>query len=294
MKIVICGVGALGSAAAVSCRSLDATLRLIDFDRVESKNLLAQAFVKAIGRQEPRRPLSSFSSRTSTGSKVEAFGVRLVAGNAGELLGEGDLLVDCFDNAESRRLISDWARAQGKPCVHAALSADGHLRHGPVGRGLRARRRGRGGPGHLRRWRAPPLHQHRRRHTRAQHPGILQRRHPPRRHGQLVRRAARVKGGQRSRLGTGLRVQYSSIFPVAGQGDALAVAACLLTGLPAATVVAVVGVAVLGQPLRADRSDGAGHRAIVVDLARPLRRVLARRAPVVLDGVGAWMPRPSW
>ena len=46
MKLVFCGVGALGSTAAVLCRSLGAELRLVDFDRVESKNLSAQAFVK--------------------------------------------------------------------------------------------------------------------------------------------------------------------------------------------------------------------------------------------------------
>jgi molybdopterin-synthase adenylyltransferase len=46
MRIVFCGVGALGSTAAVLCRSLDGELRLVDFDRVESKNLAAQSYVK--------------------------------------------------------------------------------------------------------------------------------------------------------------------------------------------------------------------------------------------------------
>jgi tRNA A37 threonylcarbamoyladenosine dehydratase len=47
MRIVFCGVGAVGSTAAMLCRTLEAQLAFVDFDRVESKNLLSQAFVKA-------------------------------------------------------------------------------------------------------------------------------------------------------------------------------------------------------------------------------------------------------
>jgi len=53
MRIVFCGVGALGSTAAVLCRNLDASLVFVDFDRVESKNLLAQAYVKqSVGKNK--------------------------------------------------------------------------------------------------------------------------------------------------------------------------------------------------------------------------------------------------
>ena len=124
MRIVFCGVGALGSTAAVACRNLDATLRLIDFDRVESKNLLAQAFVKpSVGKNKAaalKLQLANF-----WGLNVEAFGVRLELHNGHELLGAGDLLVDCFDNIRSRLLVSEFARNHGKPCVHGALAADG-------------------------------------------------------------------------------------------------------------------------------------------------------------------------
>ena len=124
MRIVICGVGALGSTAAWACRNLDATLRLVDFDRVESKNLLAQAYVKqSVGKNKAtamKLQLANFF-----GVKVEAFGVRLVENNADEILAAGDLLVDCFDNLASRVIVSTYARAHDKPCLHAALSADG-------------------------------------------------------------------------------------------------------------------------------------------------------------------------
>lgn len=124
MRVVICGVGALGSALAVACRNLDVSLRLVDFDRVESKNLLSQAFVKqSVGKnkaQALKMQLQNFY-----GVKVEAKGVRLMPGNVVELLGGAGLIIDCFDNAASRQLICDFVRERGIPCLHGALSADG-------------------------------------------------------------------------------------------------------------------------------------------------------------------------
>lgn len=124
MRIAFCGVGALGSTAVVLCRNLDATLVLIDFDRVESKNLLAQAFVKqSVGKNKAdalKLQLFNFWS-----VKAEAHGVRVAETNVEALLGSADLLVDCFDNLASRNLLSAFARRAEKPLVHAAISGDG-------------------------------------------------------------------------------------------------------------------------------------------------------------------------
>jgi molybdopterin/thiamine biosynthesis adenylyltransferase len=124
MRVVFCGVGALGSQAAMSCRNLGAELVYIDFDRVESKNVLAQAFVKqSIGKNKAdalKLQLANFF-----GVKSEAFGVRVTEANVETLLGNADLIVDAFDNAASRAILSAFARAKGKALVHAAISADG-------------------------------------------------------------------------------------------------------------------------------------------------------------------------
>lgn len=123
-RIVFCGVGALGSNAVVACRNLEAALVLVDFDRVESKNCLSQAFVKpSVGKNKAdalKLQLSNF-----WGVKAEAFGVRVTDENVATLCGTADLVVDAFDNAKSRRLLSAWARDAQKPLVHAAVSADG-------------------------------------------------------------------------------------------------------------------------------------------------------------------------
>ena len=123
-RVVFCGVGALGSTAVLFIRNLDAELRLVDFDRVESKNLAAQWFVKqSVGKNKAeavRLQLANFY-----GHKAEAMGVRLGANNAAQLLGGCDLAVDCFDNQDSRLALSAAAREAGVPLVHAALAADG-------------------------------------------------------------------------------------------------------------------------------------------------------------------------
>ena len=124
MRIVFCGVGALGSNAVVACRNLEATLVLVDFDRVESKNALSQAFVKqSVGKNKAdalKLQLANF-----WGVKAEAFGVRVTDENVATLCGSADLVVDAFDNAKSRRLLSAWAKSAEKALVHAAVSADG-------------------------------------------------------------------------------------------------------------------------------------------------------------------------
>ena len=123
-KVVICGVGALGSTCVQYLRNVEAELRLVDFDRVEAKNLAAQWFVRpSLGKNKAeaaRLQLANFY-----GVRSEALGVRLAAHNAAQLLAGCDLAVDCFDNADSRLALSAAARAQGLPLVHGALAADG-------------------------------------------------------------------------------------------------------------------------------------------------------------------------
>lgn len=120
----MCGVGALGSTAVQFCRNVDAELRLVDFDRVESKNLAAQWFVKqSLGKNKAeavRLQLANFY-----GARSEAMGVRLAATNAAQLLAAAALAVDCFDNADSRLALAEAARTAGVPLVHAALAGDG-------------------------------------------------------------------------------------------------------------------------------------------------------------------------
>jgi molybdopterin-synthase adenylyltransferase len=124
MRIVFCGAGALGSHALMLCRNLDAELRVVDFDRVESKNLTAQWYVKqSVGKHKAaamRLQLANFY-----GIEAEGIVARLAPTNAAQLLAGCELAVDCFDNADSRLALAAAARAAGVALVHGALAADG-------------------------------------------------------------------------------------------------------------------------------------------------------------------------
>jgi hypothetical protein len=122
--IVFCGVGALGSTAATLCRTLPVRLSLVDFDRVESKNLLSQAYTRqAVGKNKAEA--LRLQLRTFYGVDAKAYPVRLTAANVASLAEGADLLVDCFDNAPARRVVLDHAAATGVASVHAGLAADG-------------------------------------------------------------------------------------------------------------------------------------------------------------------------
>jgi len=124
MKIVIIGVGALGSHLVQALRNEDVTLKVIDFDRVEMKNVASQFHWKnGVGKKKVDALKQAM--QFAYGRKLEIVGNKLTADNVTQLLGDADLLIDCLDNGEARRLVQGFARAQGVPCLHGALAADG-------------------------------------------------------------------------------------------------------------------------------------------------------------------------
>lgn len=126
MKIIFCGGGALGSHGLFLARDLEHELAVIDFDRVETKNLGSQWFVKQmVGKNKAtalKMQLLNFYD-----VKVQDFTVKLTLLNVETLLGSADLVVECFDNAESRRVVQGFVRSKQKPCVHAGLAANGEF-----------------------------------------------------------------------------------------------------------------------------------------------------------------------
>ncbi|MBO0869130.1 MAG: ThiF family adenylyltransferase [Micromonosporaceae bacterium] len=124
MRILFCGVGALGSTAATLCRNLPATLAFVDFDRVEAKNLASQAYTRqAVGRNKAEALRAQL--RTFYGIDSQAYPVRLSETNIAELAAGADLLVDCLDNIAGRTVILEYAGRAALPSVHAGLAADG-------------------------------------------------------------------------------------------------------------------------------------------------------------------------
>lgn len=124
--IVIVGVGALGSHVALFLRNLPHELVLVDFDRVENKNILGQ-FHTAMGAG--RNKAMALQQVMSGMFKVKTTAVphKLDDHNLGQVLQgrTAALILDCTDNIRARCLIQGYVQACGLPCLHGALSADG-------------------------------------------------------------------------------------------------------------------------------------------------------------------------
>ncbi|MEM7248262.1 MAG: ThiF family adenylyltransferase [Acidobacteriota bacterium] len=121
--VTVCGAGALGSHVLESlARTGVDRLRVIDFDRVEERNLSTQSYHRGdVGGLKAK--LLAGELYRAVGVRVDARPERLRAENVGKLLAESELVVDVFDNSGSRRLVTEHCRQEALPCVHAGLAA---------------------------------------------------------------------------------------------------------------------------------------------------------------------------
>jgi len=124
MKITIIGVGALGSHLVQAIRNEDVALKIVDFDRVEFKNVASQFhFSKSVGKK--KTDALKQAMQFCYGRKIEVVGNKLTSDNVEQLLAGADLIIDCLDNGTARRLVQGYARAHEVACLHGALAADG-------------------------------------------------------------------------------------------------------------------------------------------------------------------------
>jgi molybdopterin/thiamine biosynthesis adenylyltransferase len=122
-RVTIVGCGALGSHVAMLLRN-EAELRLVDDDRVEQKNVMAQFHAKrSVGRNKAVALQQQL--KALWGVNAAAHPVRFTERNAGVFVRDNDLVIDCVDNAESREVISGYCRGASVPLLHGALAPDG-------------------------------------------------------------------------------------------------------------------------------------------------------------------------
>lgn len=122
--VVVVGVGALGSHLVLLARNIPASFKVIDFDRVESKNTLSQFHTK-MGAGKNKAVALQQAMSGLFGMKIEAVPHRLTEENAEVLLKGADLVVDCLDNGDSRRAVQKIVRKLNIPCLHGAVDALG-------------------------------------------------------------------------------------------------------------------------------------------------------------------------
>lgn len=126
-NVSIVGLGALGSHLVLLARNWDARFNLIDFDRVEAKNLQSQ-FHSGLGKGKNKATALGAAMQGMWQRRTYAYPVKLDGGNALQLLGESDLIIDCTDNLAARKVIQDFVKTYPKiACLHGCLSADGTL-----------------------------------------------------------------------------------------------------------------------------------------------------------------------
>jgi len=124
-RVIVVGAGALGSHVVQFLRSVqDIEIKVIDFDRVERKNVLSQFHgAKTVGKNKAQA--LSQTMQFMYGLRLQVVPHKLTADNYSKLLGGAFLIIDCLDNAEARKLVQSFARDHDVPCLHGALAADG-------------------------------------------------------------------------------------------------------------------------------------------------------------------------
>jgi molybdopterin/thiamine biosynthesis adenylyltransferase len=122
--VTVCGAGALGSLMTDNlARQGFRRFRVIDRDRVEEHNVNTQLYAAAdVGAWK----VEVLRSRVFRAVEVEidAVAKELTARNARSLLKDSDIVLDTFDNSDSRRLVQQHCREANIHCLHAGLHAD--------------------------------------------------------------------------------------------------------------------------------------------------------------------------
>ena len=122
-RVLVLGAGGLGSPVIQYLAAAGVgTLGIVDDDVVERSNLQRQVVHGDADVGEPKvESAARYVDRLNPDVDVERHDVRLDEGNAGELIADYDLVVDCADNFRTRYVVNDTARIEGVPVVHGAI-----------------------------------------------------------------------------------------------------------------------------------------------------------------------------
>jgi len=123
VPVTLCGAGALGSHLADNLARQGFTqLRVIDRDRVEEHNVSTQLYgVAEIGTTK----IDALRNRLyrSTGVEIDGIVKELTDRNVRTLLKDSSIVIDAFDNSNSRQLVTAHCAANNIPALHVGLFA---------------------------------------------------------------------------------------------------------------------------------------------------------------------------
>ena len=122
--IVIIGIGALGSHLVQFIRNEKVDIKIVDFDRVEQKNVMSQFHGKpGVGKNKVDALKQTMDFLFKRNLQIVSH--KLVENNVDVLMKDATLVIDCLDNGASRKLVQDYARKHNLPCLHGALAPGG-------------------------------------------------------------------------------------------------------------------------------------------------------------------------
>jgi sulfur-carrier protein adenylyltransferase/sulfurtransferase len=145
-RVLVIGAGGLGAPALLYLAAAGVgTIGIVDFDVVDESNLQRQIIhgVADVGRSKAQSARDSIAAINPL-VDVRLHEFRLDRGNAVELFGQYDLIVDGTDNFATRYLVNDAAVLAGKPYVWGSIYRfEGQVsvfwEDAPGGRGLNYR-----------------------------------------------------------------------------------------------------------------------------------------------------------
>ena len=122
-RVFVAGAGGLGSPVSIYLAVAGVgNLRIVDHDVVELSNLNRQI----LHWQENIKDKKVDSAQTKLSKlnpdiKVEGIAEMITEDNAGELVGDADIIVDAMDNLPTRYLLNKTAIDKNIPFVHGAV-----------------------------------------------------------------------------------------------------------------------------------------------------------------------------
>jgi len=124
-KILVLGAGAIGSNLCANL-AIDlkdkAEITVLDFDKVEPRNWQAGTqFYRSEQRGKYKVEALTFNIYKWLGIGLNPFNIQISRNNIG-LLGDFSLIIDAFDNFESRKLVYGYCKQGKTDCLHVGFS----------------------------------------------------------------------------------------------------------------------------------------------------------------------------
>lgn len=121
-RVLVIGVGGLGSAALLALADSGAHFVLCDDDQVELHNLHRQTLFdeSAVGADKLDSTVRALTRRGVAPSNLELVRSRFLPENARELARSADLVLEGADNFATKFLAADACWLERRPIVHAA------------------------------------------------------------------------------------------------------------------------------------------------------------------------------